>query len=280
MEDPQHPYTQALLSAVPRPGAAAGRADAAAAARCRTRPTRRRAASSTRAARRRWSRATGCDRPRAARSGHRQGPIRGPRSHVTFTARHDAEERLVRAFPPSPTRSRPAASPARCSGVVDADGRRAVRVVGARRSCEPETRADGREETWFDLASLTKVIFTTRAHPRAGRGRHHRPRRAADHAAARPAPVRSGCLGAAGHLPPVPRPPDAVPGGRADLHLRPRPDLLRAFVLQREWRGRAAGLFRHQLHPARHSRSSAIAGRGIRDMEPGPRLRLERRSRP
>jgi ABC-type dipeptide/oligopeptide/nickel transport system ATPase component len=61
------------------------------------------------------------------------------------------------------------------------------------------------------------------AHPRAGRGGGDRPRRAAHHAPARPAPVPRRCVGAAGDLPPVPRPPDALPGGRADLHLRPRP---------------------------------------------------------
>lgn len=44
-------------------------------------------------------------------------------------------------------------------GVVDRDGNRAVRTIGAAQTV-PETRPM-REDSWFDLASLTKVLYTT-----------------------------------------------------------------------------------------------------------------------
>ncbi len=44
-------------------------------------------------------------------------------------------------------------------GVVEANGDRATRVIGDAQRV-PQTRAMT-EGTWFDLASLTKVIFTT-----------------------------------------------------------------------------------------------------------------------
>lgn len=44
-------------------------------------------------------------------------------------------------------------------GIVDRDGRRAVRSIGSAQLV-PEQRPMG-DDTWFDLASLTKVIFTT-----------------------------------------------------------------------------------------------------------------------
>ena len=44
-------------------------------------------------------------------------------------------------------------------GIIDADGTRAVKVAG-RAQIVPEVREMTRD-TWFDLASLTKVIYTT-----------------------------------------------------------------------------------------------------------------------
>jgi CubicO group peptidase (beta-lactamase class C family) len=44
-------------------------------------------------------------------------------------------------------------------GVIDRDGRRAVRAVGSAQTVP--TQRPMTEGTWFDLASLTKVIFTT-----------------------------------------------------------------------------------------------------------------------
>lgn len=44
-------------------------------------------------------------------------------------------------------------------GIVDADGQRIVRAIG-QAQLVPETRPMS-ETTWFDLASLTKVLFTT-----------------------------------------------------------------------------------------------------------------------
>ncbi|MDE2198735.1 MAG: beta-lactamase family protein [Rhodospirillales bacterium] len=46
-------------------------------------------------------------------------------------------------------------------GTVQATGRRALRAAGAAQLVP--TRAPMRDDTWFDLASLTKVVFTTTA---------------------------------------------------------------------------------------------------------------------
>lgn len=67
---------------------------------------------------------------------------------------------LERAF--APLRDAVAAGriPGGVLGVVDADGSRAVRSIGqAQLVPSPRPMTD---DTWFDLASLTKVIFTTR----------------------------------------------------------------------------------------------------------------------
>lgn len=67
---------------------------------------------------------------------------------------------LERAF--APLRDAVAAGriPGGVLGVVDADGNRAVRSIGQAQTVpSPRPMTD---DTWFDLASLTKVIFTTR----------------------------------------------------------------------------------------------------------------------
>jgi CubicO group peptidase (beta-lactamase class C family) len=119
-------------------------------------------------------------------------------------------------------------------GVVAADGTRAVRAAGlAQLVPDPRAMTEG---TWFDLASLTKVLFTTpRILELAAAGvidldaplttllpdlRQYR----AD-AWERAVTFRQ-CLG---HLTPFPAVEPLYTYGRD-------PDLLRAFVLQREWR--------------------------------------------
>jgi CubicO group peptidase (beta-lactamase class C family) len=66
---------------------------------------------------------------------------------------------LGRAFKPLAKSVEDKRIPGGVLGVVDRDGARAVRAVGSAQlvpTARPMT-----EETWFDLASLTKVVFTT-----------------------------------------------------------------------------------------------------------------------
>ena len=164
--------------------------------------------------------------------------------------------------------------------MVTATGDRAVEVFGlAQREPEPVPMRRG---TWFDLASLTKVLFTTptilhlvaqgrialddtltaaipdlRQYDR-GRGERHLTFRQ--------------CLSHQTHLPAV-----------EPLYTYGQdPATLRAFILQRVWRAGPAGLFRYQFHAAGHrhraadrasARRSAVAAqdwRGVRS-RPTPR---------
>jgi CubicO group peptidase (beta-lactamase class C family) len=70
-----------------------------------------------------------------------------------------AAELVERAFAPLAEAAEAGRIPGAVLGVVTADGGRAVRAIGAAQIV-PERRAMA-EDTWFDLASLTKVIFTT-----------------------------------------------------------------------------------------------------------------------
>nr|WP_274426163.1 serine hydrolase [Chelativorans sp. YIM 93263] len=118
-------------------------------------------------------------------------------------------------------------------GIVDAEGARAVRVTGAAQKV-PHHRPMQRE-TWFDLASLTKVIFTTpRILELAKEGIIDLDaplisvlpdlRQYAPEAWERKVTFRQ-CLG---HQTPFPAVVPIYTYGRD-------PDLLRAFVLQHEW---------------------------------------------
>lgn len=66
---------------------------------------------------------------------------------------------LDRAFAPLQAAVEAKRIPGGVLGIVDRDGRRAVRSIGSAQLV-PEQRPMG-DDTWFDLASLTKVIFTT-----------------------------------------------------------------------------------------------------------------------
>ena len=142
--------------------------------------------------------------------------------------------RLERAFALVQTAIDAGRIPGAVLGLVTADGARAVRAAGLAQLV-PEARPMT-EETWFDLASLTKVLFTTpRILELAAAGvidldapltrllpdlRQYR----AD-SWERQVTFRQ-CLG---HLTPFPAVEPIYTYGRD-------PQLLRAFVLQREWR--------------------------------------------
>ena len=66
---------------------------------------------------------------------------------------------LERAFAPLQVAVESKRIPGGVLGVIHRDGRRAVRAIGAAQIVPVERRMT--EDTWFDLASLTKAIFTT-----------------------------------------------------------------------------------------------------------------------
>ncbi|WP_112661636.1 serine hydrolase domain-containing protein [Microvirga flavescens] len=71
------------------------------------------------------------------------------------------DELIVQAFEPARNSVEGGAIPGAVLGVVTKDGARAVHLAGSAQ-IEP-TREMLTRQTWFDLASLTKVIFTTTA---------------------------------------------------------------------------------------------------------------------
>ena len=119
-------------------------------------------------------------------------------------------------------------------GIVTRAGDRAVRVAGSAQLVP--VRREMTRETWFDLASLTKVVFTTSEILRlADRGRIDLDAplvtvipdmRQYDMSAAERRLTFRQCLGHQTHLPAV----EPIYTYGAD------PATLRAFVLQREWR--------------------------------------------
>ncbi|MBZ9981972.1 MULTISPECIES: serine hydrolase [unclassified Mesorhizobium] len=152
-------------------------------------------------------------------------------------------------------------------GIVDRNGDRITRAIGSAQLV-PKQRPM-REETWFDLASLTKVIFTT---PRILA-------LAQDGAIDLDAPLVSvlpdlrqydasawerkvtfrQCLG---HQTPFPAVEPIYTYGRD-------PDLLRAFILQREWRARDP-VYSDINFILLGFALERLSGKTIRDMEPGP----------
>jgi CubicO group peptidase (beta-lactamase class C family) len=174
---------------------------------------------------------------------------------------------IDRAFAPLQASVEAKRIPGGILGVIEADGGRATRVIGSAQLV-PAPRPMG-EDTWFDLASLTKVIFTTQrilALAEAGRIDLDAPlisvipdfRQYNPDNWERKITFRQ-CLG---HQTPLP--------GVFPLYTYGTdPSVLRAFVLQHEW---PAG-------PAVYSDINFILlgialerleGRTIRDMDPGP----------
>jgi CubicO group peptidase (beta-lactamase class C family) len=144
------------------------------------------------------------------------------------------EERFDRAFAPLEQAVASARIPGGILGMVDLDGNRLVRAVGSAQKI-PSVRPM-LVDTWFDLASLTKVIFTTSrilALAEAGTIDLDAPlttllpdlRQYSAEAWERKVTFRQ-CLG---HQTPFPAVEPIYTYGHD-------PDLLRAFILQREWR--------------------------------------------
>ncbi|NTF45123.1 serine hydrolase [Rhizobium rhizogenes] len=144
------------------------------------------------------------------------------------------EERFDRAFAPLEEAVRSARIPGGVLGMVDLDGNRLVRAIGSAQKI-PSVRPM-LMDTWFDLASLTKVIFTTPrilALAEAGTIDLDAPlttllpdlRQYSTEAWERKVTFRQ-CLG---HQTPFPAVEPIYTYGRD-------PELLRAFILQREWR--------------------------------------------
>jgi len=175
--------------------------------------------------------------------------------------------RLERAFAPLVAAVDAGRIPGGVLGVIDAEGNRAIRAIGSAQIVP--YRRPMTEETWFDLASLTKVLFTTErilAHAEAGRIDLDTPlvsvlpdfRQYNADNWERKITFRQ-CLG---HQTPFPAVFPIYTYGRD-------PDLLRAFVLQHEWKAGPAvysdinfillGLALERLEK-----------RTIRAMEPGP----------
>ncbi|MAU23068.1 MAG: esterase [Martelella sp.] len=153
-------------------------------------------------------------------------------------------------------------------GWVDLEGRRLTRSAG-RAAIVPEERPMA-IDTWFDLASLTKVIFTTsRILARAEAGdidldapltslipdfRQYDP-----NCWERQVTFRQ-CLGHQTHFPAVE--PIYTYGGD--------PDRLRAFVLQREWRRVETPVYSDINYILLGIALERLSGKTIRDLDPGP----------
>ena len=179
----------------------------------------------------------------------------------------NAQATLDRAFAPLEQSIAAGRIPGGILGVVEASGDRAVRVIGeAQRVPDRRTLT---ERTWFDLASLTKVIFTTPrilALAEAGTINLDAPlisvipdfRQYSSDNWERKITFRQ-CLG---HQTPL-------PGVFPIYTYGADPNLLRAFVLQHEW----------QAGPAVYSDLNFIllgialerlTGKLIRQQDPGP----------
>jgi CubicO group peptidase (beta-lactamase class C family) len=177
------------------------------------------------------------------------------------------DTRLEAGFAPLAAAIEAGRIPGGVLGIVDAEGGRTLRAMGAAQTVPH--RRDMHEDTWFDLASLTKVIFTTPrilALAHAGVIDLDAPltsllpdlRQYDLNAWERRVTFRQ-CLG---HQTPFPAVEPIYTYGRD-------PQLLRTFVLQREWR---AG------PPAYSDINYILMGlalerlekKGIRQMDPGP----------
>ncbi len=153
-------------------------------------------------------------------------------------------------------------------GVVERDGRRLVRAIGSAQLLP--TQRPMRENTWFDLASLTKVIFTT---PRilaladTGTIDLDAPlitalpdlRQYDADAWERKVTFRQ-CLG---HQTPFPAVEPIYTYGRD-------PELLRAFILQREWRELAEPVYSDINFILLGFAMERLGQKSIREMDPGP----------
>ncbi|ODT22302.1 MAG: esterase [Kaistia sp. SCN 65-12] len=183
-------------------------------------------------------------------------------------ASDDIAQRFERAFVPLEQAVASGRIPGGVLGVVDKGGRRLTRAIGHAQRV-PSDRPM-RVNTWFDLASLTKVIFTTpRILALAEAGtidldaslttvlpdlRQYDP-----NAWERQVTFRQ-CLG---HQTPFPAVEPIYTYGRD-------PDLLRAFVLQREWRKLAEPVYSDINFILLGFAMERLSGKSIREMDAGP----------
>ncbi|UVK54193.1 beta-lactamase family protein [Mesorhizobium sp. AR02] len=172
-----------------------------------------------------------------------------------------------RAFQPLETAVSSKRIPGGVLGIVDKNGNRITRAIGSAQLV-PKQRPM-QVETWFDLASLTKIIFTTpRILALAGDGVIDLDaplisvlpdlRQYDAEAWERKVTFRQ-CLG---HQTPFPAVEPIYTYGRD-------PDLLRAFILQREWRPRDP-VYSDINFILLGFALERLSGKTIRDMDPGP----------
>lgn len=152
-------------------------------------------------------------------------------------------------------------------GIVDSNGHRITRAIGSAQLVPKQRPMTA--ETWFDLASLTKIIFTTPrilALAESGVIDLDAPlisvlpdlRQYDVEAWERQVTFRQ-CLG---HQTPFPAVEPIYTYGRD-------PDLLRAFILQREWRARDP-VYSDINFILLGFALERLSGKTIRDMDPGP----------
>ena len=177
-EQPLHPYTISLLSAVPIPDPAIerhARARSASRATCRARRTRRPAAASTRAARSSSRRAAAtrsrfCGRSTAT-SSHATGPSRsGTARSLRPSGNRSSTPRSTRPAPPPP----PSCLRPRAGGSTT----RRPRLAGVRRdrrgapgspdrgTCPPKAQSGGTDTDSVDAAERKEILNRYRDHSR------------------------------------------------------------------------------------------------------------------
>jgi CubicO group peptidase (beta-lactamase class C family) len=180
---------------------------------------------------------------------------------------NDLAQLFDRAFQPLAAAIASARIPGGVLGIVDKNGERIVRAIGSAQLV-PKSRPM-QDETWFDLASLTKVIFTTPcilALAEDGVIDLDAPlisvlpdlRQYDAEAWERKVTFRQ-CLG---HQTPFPAVEPIYTYGRD-------PDLLRAFILQREWRARDP-VYSDINFILLGFALERLSGKTIRDMDAGP----------
>jgi CubicO group peptidase (beta-lactamase class C family) len=178
-----------------------------------------------------------------------------------------AADRFERAFAPVAEAVASGRIPGAVLGLVEADGSRRLAATG-QAQIVPESRPM-REDTWFDLASLTKVIFTTERileHARAGRIDLDAPLtsvipdlRQYDIAAWERQVTFRQCLG---HQ-------TAFPAVEPIYTYGDDPARLRAFVLQRAWRA-GPPVYSDINFILLGIALERLAGLPLRELDPGP----------
>ncbi|AYG63141.1 serine hydrolase domain-containing protein [Rhizobium jaguaris] len=186
---------------------------------------------------------------------------------MTTTGNTEFARRFDRAFEPVEAAVAAGRIPGGVLGIIDVEGNRMVHAVGSAQKI-PLTRPM-LTDTWFDLASLTKVIFTTPrilALAEAGTIDLDAPLisvlpdlRQYDAAAWERRVTFRQCLG---HQTPFPAVEPLYTYGRD-------PDLLRAFVLQREWRA-GPPVYSDINFILLGFALERLTGQMIRDMDAGP----------